>query len=173
MEELEFEPIKTTKEFRENYILHDCAYVIIELILDELSISYIHFGEDMRDKRVWAKGKDKPDYYIESPLCYMDIKGHRGRTFILNKRAYDSYIWWGEKTSGGSYCVWIVNPESLLEYSNPLDNHILSAIYYSKLPFRAFEIKDYSHHDGNKKVIECKKVEPFSNFLKLLNWYRS
>lgn len=98
MKEKDFKVIKTEKEFQRNYNLHDLAEAAGTKILKAKGYSTRVFGEDRRYEAVWEAGEDKPDCFVvkssntESNLCLLDWKGKKSDGFMINERAYNSYI---------------------------------------------------------------------------------
>lgn len=140
MKSLETEPIKTGEQFRDNYKKHDLARDIVLAYMKQRHIKVIDYGDDRREERVWEAGKDKPDAIIWHPelqLAFVDWKGHKDDKWMLNERAYDSYIRYSENYEIPIYCLWV----------------ILSSekIYYAKLPFQNPQY-DFMPHDGNNVV---------------------
>lgn len=99
MEELNFTPEKSTKDFRENYKLHDLAEEMGKNLLTQWGIHFQNFGQDKRYEKVWEKGKDKPDVIISymGKKALIDWKGKRKPVWLVNKRAVDSYTEWSKK----------------------------------------------------------------------------
>ena len=57
----------------------------------------IPFGEDKRNERVWEMGKDKPDRKILKngrEIALLDWKGKSRDHWMINERAYNSYLEW-------------------------------------------------------------------------------
>ena len=98
MKELKNKVIKTTKQFHINYSLHDIAEAEGVKILSNLGYEACAYGEDRRYDNVWEAGEDKPDCSIirkkekGEVLCLLDWKGKRSSGYMINKRAYDSYL---------------------------------------------------------------------------------
>ena len=106
---LDFVPKKTAAEFKDNYAMHDIAGDIIRAYMKQRHIKVIDYADDKRDVRVWEAGYDKPDAIIWNPelqLAFIDWKGHNTRTWILNQRAYNSYIRYSEKYQIPIFCIW-------------------------------------------------------------------
>jgi hypothetical protein len=98
MKKLDFQPAKSTKDFRKNYKLHDMAEAVGKNLLTQWGISHKSFGEDNRYKKVWEKGEDKPDVIItyKGKSVFLDWKGKHKPLWILNKRAVTAYEKWSE-----------------------------------------------------------------------------
>ena len=96
MKNLDFNPSKTTKDFRKNYELHDIAEFHGKNLLTQWGFKCSDFGEDNRYKKVWEKGADKPDTIIsyKEKSALLDWKGKRGAKWFVNERAINSYKKW-------------------------------------------------------------------------------
>ena len=96
MKKLDFNPSKSTKDFRKNYKLHDIAEYYGRNLLIQWGFSCTEFGEDNRYKKVWEKGEDKPDAIItyNGRSALLDWKGKHGSTWLVNERAIKSYKKW-------------------------------------------------------------------------------
>lgn len=98
MESRDFTVIKTEQQFQRNYSLHDIAEKAGTEILKSKGYSTIPFGEDRRNEYVWENGKDKPDCFImhsqieDKKICLLDWKGKATSGYIINERAYNSYL---------------------------------------------------------------------------------
>jgi hypothetical protein len=60
----------------------------------------VPFGEDRRNERVWEVGKDKPDRKIlkdAREIALVDWKGKSKDYWMINERAYNGYLNWGNK----------------------------------------------------------------------------
>jgi hypothetical protein len=99
MKELDFQPHKSTEEFRKNYRLHDVAESCGKSLLIQWGIKFDLFGKDRRYEKVWEKGKDKPDLIIsyKGKEALLDWKGKHTSKWIMNERAYQSYLAWKNK----------------------------------------------------------------------------
>ena len=99
MKELDFKPHKTTEEFRNNYKLHDLAEECGKNLLVQWGIKFDLFGKDRRYEKVWERGKDKPDLIIsyKGKEGLLDWKGKHTSRWIMNERAYQSYLDWKNK----------------------------------------------------------------------------
>lgn len=99
MKELDFQPHKSTEEFRKNYRLHDVAESYGKSLLIQWGIKFDLFGKDRRYEKVWEKGKDKPDLIIsyKGKEALLDWKGKHTSKWIMNERAYQSYLAWKNK----------------------------------------------------------------------------
>jgi len=147
--ELDFEPIKSKEQFLENYNKHDVAMDVFKNYCRKFPGLFVFpYGEDSRNKKVWAQGNDKPDlraYFKPTKnTSLIDVKGHTNRNFMINKRAYDSYINWGNKLHHRVFIIWVLINEGLM--------------FWNELPFSDFII-DVMPHDGNTVV----KVKSFVN----------
>jgi len=99
MKNLDFNPSKSTKDFRKNYELHDIAEFHGKNLLTQWGFKCSDFGEDNRYKKVWEKGADKPDTIIsyKDKSAMLDWKGKRGAKWFVNERAIKSYEKWSEE----------------------------------------------------------------------------
>jgi hypothetical protein len=99
MKELDFQPHKSTGEFRRNYRLHDIAEMCGKNLLIQWGIKFDLFGKDKRYEKVWEKGKDKPDLIIfyKGKEALLDWKGKHTSKWIMNERAYKAYLEWRKK----------------------------------------------------------------------------
>lgn len=99
MKELDFKPVKSGKEFRDNYKLHDLAEEVGKNLLVQWGMDFSEFGKDKRFERVWEKGEDKPDLIITHKLknALLDWKAKKKPEWIANERAVRSYKRWKEK----------------------------------------------------------------------------
>ena len=96
LKDLDFNPHKSTKEFRNNYKLHDLAETYGNNLLIQWGFNFDEFGKDNRYEKVWEKGEDKPDLLIEykNHRALLDWKGKHKPLWIVNKRAVSSYEKW-------------------------------------------------------------------------------
>ncbi len=99
MKELDFNPHKSTADFRKNYKLHDQAEIYGKNLLIQWGFHFEEFGEDNRHSRVWEEGNDKPDLIIEyrGKKAMVDWKGKHHNTWLANERAVRSYEKWIKK----------------------------------------------------------------------------
>ncbi|MDA3860008.1 MAG: hypothetical protein PF445_02175 [Melioribacteraceae bacterium] len=99
MKNLDFNPSKTTTDFRNNYKLHDIAEFNGKNLLLQWGFRCTEFGEDNRYKKVWEKGADKPDAIIsyKDKSALLDWKGKRGAKWLVNERAINSYGKWSKE----------------------------------------------------------------------------
>lgn len=99
MRELDFRPHKSREEFRKNYKLHDLAEQFGKNLLIQWGLKFEIFGKDRRYEKVWEGGKDKPDLIIsyKGKEALLDWKGKRSPRWIMNERAYQSYLAWKNK----------------------------------------------------------------------------
>jgi hypothetical protein len=99
MEDLNFQPHKSKEEFRKNYKLHDLAEQFGKNLLIQWGIKFDIFGKDRRYEKVWEGGKDKPDLIIsyKGKEALLDWKGKHNAKWIMNERAYQSYLAWKNK----------------------------------------------------------------------------
>lgn len=101
MKDLDFNPFKSTSDFRKNYKLHDLAEQQGKNLLTQWGIPFKLFGDDKRYNKLWEKGEDKPDLfiYLNKHPFLLDWKSKTKPKWMLNKRAYDSYCNWAKKIS--------------------------------------------------------------------------
>ena len=101
MKALDFRPHKSKSDFRKNYKLHDLAEEHGKNLLTQWGVKFRMFGEDKRFERVWEKGLDKPDMIISinDKDFFLDWKSKHKPKWLLNKRAFDSYLNWSKKFS--------------------------------------------------------------------------
>ena len=100
MRELDFDPIKTKRNFLENYELSDRAAQMGDEMLRKNGFTPVPFGEDRRNERVWEVGKDKPDRKIlkdSREIALVDWKGKSKDYWMINERAYNGYLKWSSK----------------------------------------------------------------------------
>ncbi len=99
MKNLDFNPAKSTQDFRKNYKLHDVAEFNGKNLLLQWGFRCTEFGEDNRYKKVWEKGEDKPDVIIsyKNKSALLDWKGKRGAKWLVNERAIKSYQKWSNE----------------------------------------------------------------------------
>jgi len=100
MKSLDF-PVKKTKGFfLRNYSISDKAAQRGDELLKSEGLETIPFGEDRRYEKVWEAGKDKPDRIIRKDgrdIALLDWKGKKKDDWMINERAYNSYLEWGAK----------------------------------------------------------------------------
>lgn len=101
MKELNFQPHKSTSDFRKNYKLHDAAEIFGKNLLIQWGVRFEEFGRDKRFEKVWEKGKDKPDLIInyKGKKAFLDWKGKHKPVWLVNKRAVESYERWSQLMS--------------------------------------------------------------------------
>ena len=99
MKNLDFNPSKSTEDFRKNYKLHDLAENVGKNLLTQWGINFSSFGEDNRYTKVWEKGEDKPDLIInyKKKHAFLDWKGKHKEKWLVNERAIKSYEKWSRK----------------------------------------------------------------------------
>ena len=84
----------------ENYSISDEAAKIGDDLLESKGLESVAFGEDRRFERVWEAGQDKPDRIITldgREIALLDWKGKKRDDWMINERAYRSYIAWGQR----------------------------------------------------------------------------
>jgi len=157
MKELDFEPIKSKRQFLTNYEKHDEAIKLLKDYLSHTEFSSKPFGEDRRYEHIWEKGRDKPDCQLfsgQTLIALTDVKGHSGSTFMLNKRAYNSYLRWAQLLKVPCYIIWFILKEG--------------RAYYARLPFSDSR-EEHMPHNGNDVIITGNKgVFPLINFVEIL-----
>ncbi len=100
LKKLDFDPLKSKRKFLENYELSDRAAQKGDELLRANGFDPVPFAEDRRNERVWEAGKDKPDRKIVRngrALALIDWKGKSGDYWMMNERAYNSYLEWSNK----------------------------------------------------------------------------
>lgn len=153
MRQLDFEPIKSTEEFRKNYQMHDKALGILKSYLRQRNFIIINYGPDRRNERVW--GDDKPDLIIWQNgywLAFIDCKGHSSDKWMLNERAYNTYLNYSKIYQIPIICAWV--------------NLISGYIFYDDIPFKK-PLQDFMPHDFNK-VIKTENAKHIDNLIKHL-----
>jgi len=122
MKELDFKPHKSKEEFRNNYKLHDLAEQLGKNLLIQWGIRFDIFGKDRRYGRVWEKGKDKPDLIIsyKGKNALLDWKGKHNSKWLMNERAYQSYLEWKTKMNMPVFIAFFL----LDEENNLLENRV-------------------------------------------------
>lgn len=163
MKDLDFNPHKSTKEFRKNYKLHDLAEIYGKNLLIQWGFKFIEYGKDKRYEKVWEKGEDKPDLLIEykDKRALLDWKGKHKPVWIVNKRAVDSYKIWEEKLKLPMIICFAV-----FDASNLLDN-----IYFASTLMHKYEISKKKEWDKNLTVEFEKDLPLFTkpNLLKAIS----
>lgn len=159
MRELDFEPIKSTEHFLSNYGKHDLADSLFSFLVGIEGFNLADFGDDQRTERIWESGEDKPDKLISlgaKHLALIDIKGHIDITWMVNLRAYESYIRWGQILQLPVYVVWL----SLNRLQIALNGITISLkpFWYTQLPFINPKQKRMPH-DSNW-IVETNNVKP-------------
>ncbi len=98
MQELNFNPHKSGKDFRKNYELHDLAEAAGKNLLIQWGFEFNDFGKDNRNQKVWEKGEDKPDVVIsyKNKKALLDWKAKHKPVWLINERAYNSYKEWAK-----------------------------------------------------------------------------
>lgn len=161
MKELDFQPKKTTSQFLDNYKKHDEAGRIVRAFFENHHIKVIDYGEDRRNENVWERGKDRPDAIIWNPqiqLAFIDWKGHNDHRWLLNQRAYNSYLAFSEKYGIPIFVLWVYIPDG--------------TIYYAKLPFKDLKV-DFLRHDDNRTVSAgLRDVLGINTLLKELSFFK-
>ena len=100
LKKLEFNPVKSKRKFLENYELSDRVAQMGDELLRKNGFDPVPFGEDRRNERVWEMGKDKPDRKILKDgrdIALLDWKGKSKDYWMINERAYNGYLEWGNK----------------------------------------------------------------------------
>lgn len=183
---LDFNPVKTRKQFLGNYGMHDAAQTQGLNKINSLNYSVITFGGDNRHNREWAKRNDKPDFIVTdevgNKICFIDWKcknpylyaseSERLRReedkYMLNKRAFESYL---------RYCIefklpLVIAMAFLKEKYKP---EILSFEYFvfpypDRVNINSFRTK-FMEHDKNLVVLfEKKKSRNFYEIEKYFKW---
>ncbi len=117
MKDLDFNPYKSTSEFRKNYKLHDLAEIHGKNLLIQWGFDYKEFGMDNRYEKVWEEGEDKPDLIIgyKDKHAFLDWKAKHKPIWIVNKRAVISYAKWKAKFNLPVFiCFAVFNNDNLI-----------------------------------------------------------
>ena len=145
MKILDFNPHKTKKDFYKNYRLHDLAEKHGKNLLIQWGVGYEEFGKDLRNEKVWEKGKDKPDLIIKykNKSGLLDWKGKHDSVWKINKRAFDSYLFWGKKLNLSIIIAFVVFDEkdTFLDFR------------FAVLNIHKHLISDKKEWDKNKTVV--------------------
>lgn len=122
MEDLNFQPHKSKEEFRKNYKLHDLAEECGKNLLIQWGMKFDIFGKDRRYEKVWEKGMDKPDLIIsyKGKEALLDWKGKHSNRWIMNERAYQSYLDWKNKMNMPVFVAFFLFDEK----ENLIDNRV-------------------------------------------------
>lgn len=144
MKDLNFRPHKTKEAFRNNYKLHDLAEEFGKNLLIQWGFSFEIFGKDRRYEKVWEGGKDKPDLIIsyKGKNALLDWKGKHSTKWIMNERAYNSYLTWKTKMKMPVFISFFL----LDEKNNILENRFAIVGVHSTKPSNSKE------WDKNKTV---------------------
>lgn len=160
MQSLDFEPIKTKGQFLANYEKHDAALRVFETWLAQKIPSYQleQFGRDERNKNTWEAGNDKPDKKLITPdgclIALIDVKGHDKPAFMINERAYKSYLQWANRYNVPCYIIWVIFSDC--------------CIFWAKLPFGLLRLEKMPH-DANWVIrLPQDKVNSINNFAPVL-----
>jgi hypothetical protein len=100
LKELGFPVAKGGDKFIENYELSDRAAVRGDALLRANGLESVQFGEDRRYERVWEAGEDRPDRKVRRAgrdIALLDWKGKKKDDWMMNERAYNAYLKWGER----------------------------------------------------------------------------
>lgn len=162
MKNLDFNPHKTTSDFRKNYKLHDLAEETGKNLLTQWGFTFEDFGRDKRYEKVWEKGLDKPDLIInyKNKKALLDWKGKRTSAFKVNKRAVESYNRWKEKTGVNVFiCFMIFN-----------ENNKPENISFASLGTNEYFINENKEWDKNDTVQFKEPLPEFTkaNLIKML-----
>ena len=162
MKNLDFNPSKSTADFRKNYKLHDIAEFNGKNLLLQWGFKCTEFGEDNRYKKVWEKGADKPDAIIsyKDKSALLDWKGKRGSTWLINERAFNSYEKWSKE-----FGLPIVIAFFVVDNDDRIVNR-----NFAVLGLHSHKISLKRQWDKNKTVEFQKDIPTFTkaNLLKLL-----
>ncbi len=118
MKELNFNPKKSTQEFRDNYKLHDLAEEVGLNLLVQWGFNFESFGKDRRYEKLWEKGEDKPDMIItyNGKSALLDWKGKQSKGWLVNERAVKAYENWERKLKMKVIvCFFVFNSSKILE----------------------------------------------------------
>ncbi len=120
-------PVKTKKQFLDNYNLHDKATAYIALKYFQNNFSLHPIGKDLREYRVMILN-EVPDYYVEKLIdiesiensnCFcFDVKSKRKIKYFgwVNERAVHGYKILAKKCKIPIYLIFI-----LIENGNPTE----------------------------------------------------
>ncbi len=100
MKSLDYPVKKTESFFLRNYSLSDKAAHRGDEMLRSNGLETVPFGEDRRFEKVWEAGGDKPDRIIRKDgrdIALLDWKGKKKDDWMINERAYNSYLEWGSR----------------------------------------------------------------------------
>ena len=100
MKKLGFPVVKSKGKFIENYELSDQAAERGDALLRANGLESVQFGEDRRSESVWEAGEDKPDRKIRKAgrdIALLDWKGKKKDDWMMNERAYNTYLKWGDR----------------------------------------------------------------------------
>lgn len=162
MDSLDFKPHKDQKDFLKNYSLHDLAERYGKNLLIQWGVGYTNFGDDIRNEKVWEKGKDKPDLKIKykNNLALIDWKGKHDSIWKLNQRAYESYLLWAKKLNIPMFVVFFV-------FNN---NNNFNSVFFANLGKQKFVVSDKKAWDKNEVVIAENDLPLFTkaNFINSL-----
>lgn len=92
--------VKSRDKFISNYELSDQAAQRGDSILGANGFEPVQFGEDRRNEPVWEAGDDKPDRKVRKAgrdIALLDWKGKKKDDWMMNERAYNAYLKWGEQ----------------------------------------------------------------------------
>ncbi len=144
MKSLDFNPHKSTEEFRKNYKLHDLAEMYGKNLLIQWGVRFNEFGGDERYKKVWEGGGDKPDLVIEykGKKALLDWKGKHKPVWIVNKRAVGSYEAWKEKLKIPTIICFAVFDK----------NNILTDFRFAKIGLHLYSPSKQKEWDKNETV---------------------
>ncbi len=160
MKKLNFQPHKSKKSFHTNYHLHDLAEKHGKNLLIQWGVGYEEFGKDLRNEKVWEKGKDKPDLIIKYKMksALLDWKGKHDSVWKINKRAFDSYLVWGKK----------LDLQVIIAFALFDNNNILIDFLFSKIRSNNYIISNKKEWDKNDTVVFTEELPAFTkaNILK-------
>jgi len=162
MKTLEFNPHKNKKNFLKNYSLHDLAEKHGKNLLIQWGMGFKNFGDDLRNEKVWEKGKDRPDLKIKykNKIALIDWKGKHDFIWKLNKRAFESYSFWSDKLNIPMFVVFFVFNK---------DNNF-NSVCFANLEKNKFVESDKKAWDKNKTVITEDEL-PFFTKANLFNFF--
>lgn len=153
MRPLEFDPVKTTEQFLNNYEKHDRAVEIVGERLRLAGFVVLPYGPDRRAERTW--GDDRPDLLIWKNgyrLSFADVKGRSKDQWMVNERAYKAYVNYSRDFGLPMACIWV--------------NLATGHSYYAMVPF-ATPVLDQMPHDRNR-VVKTEEVLPLDELEKEL-----
>lgn len=162
MKNLDFSTKYISDISRIDYNLHGLAENMGKNLLIQWGIKYKSFKHNKMYKKVWQKGKNKPDVLItyRSKSALLDWNGRHLNNWIINKKAVDSYFIYADKLKiPVVICFFVFDDEGILT-----DRRFA---FLSKHNY--IEIK--AKHWNKNKTVEFKKKLPVFTKENLLNHF--